>query len=524
MNQSNIIVLLFLSWGLIASCSGDAADQVGAPDQVDAVAQVDAAEQIDAVELSSVAPLQNDLPEDEAPLDDVWPKMSEPLFGDLDEMLARGEIRILTTFTLGAYFIDKGEQRGLNYEMSRLLETFVREKFGKQAKTLKVTIIPVRRDQLLPFLIAGHGDAVLANLTITPERSKIVDFSRPFTSKARELLVTGPGAAEISSLTDLAGKEIVVPAASSYFESLQSVNNQFATDGLAPIRITESDPRLEIEDILEMMNAGLLPMTIADEHRTHVWAKVFENLTVHEDIAFRENGSIAIALRKNGPQFKQMLDEFVRENRVGTLTANILINKYSRNTGWARPALAREPFRRFEQLAALFQTYGDQYEFDWLLLASFAFQESAFDQDARSPVGAIGVMQVMPSTAADRSVNIADIHVLENNVHAGTKYLALLRGHYFADEEIEHTERMLFTMAGYNAGPNRINRLRRVAATRGLDPNIWFNNVELVVAAQVGREPVDYVGNIYRYYIAYKRAMEEVESDGLADEALDKTL
>jgi membrane-bound lytic murein transglycosylase MltF len=375
-----------------------------------------------------------------------------------------------------------------------------------------VTIIPVRRDQLLSHLVAGHGDVAFANLTVTRERQQIVDFSRPFTRKVRELLVTGPTAPEINSLEDLAGQEIIVPAASSYFESLVELNKQFAADGLEEIRITPSDPRLEIEDILEMMNAGLLPMSVADDHRLRLWSQVFENLTVHDDISFRENGQNAMAMRKQSPQLKELLDGFARENRVGTLTTNILINRFMKNTRWARPALARQPFRRFEQLAGLFRTYGARYDFDWLMLASFAFQESGFDQDARSHVGAIGVMQVMPATAADRAVGIPDIEILENNIHAGTKYLDRLRDHYFSDEAIDPTERMLFTMAGYNAGPNRINRLRRVAAARGLDPNVWFNNVELVVAAQVGREPVGYVGNIYRYYIAYSRALAALES------------
>ena len=233
---------------------------------------------------------------------------------------------------------------------------------------------------------------------------------------------------------------------------------------------------------------------------------------MHEDIVFRKNAEIALAMRKESPQFKELLDGFAYENRVGTLTTNILLKRYGKNIAWVRPALEREPFRRFEQLSGLFRTYADRYNFDWLLLASFAFQESGFDQNARSPVGAIGVMQVMPATAADRAVGIADIEDLENNIHAGTKYLSVLRGHYFSDSDMEATERMLFTMAGYNAGPNRINRLRRVAEARGLDPNVWFNNVELVVAAQVGREPVTYVGNIYRYYIAYKRALAAQES------------
>ncbi len=448
----------------------------------------------------------------EAPLEGVWPALSEPRFGDLDAMVERGEIRVLTSFTLGSYFIDRGRQRGTVYEMSQILETYARKKLGKKAQRLKVTIIPVRRDQLLPFLIEGHGDVAFANLTVTPERSKIVDFSVPFTRKARELLVTGPGAPTITNVTDLAGKEVVVPRASSYYESVSELNEKLLGDGLEPIRITPSDPRLEIEDILEMMNAGLLPITVADEYRLTLWSQVFKNLMVHDDIVFRKNASIALAMRQESPQLKEILDGFVHENRVGTLVTNILLKKYGKNVGWVRPALAREPFRRFEQLAGFFRTYGARYDFDWLLLASFAFQESGFDQNARSLVGAIGVMQVMPSTAADRAIGIPDIENLENNIHAGTKYLSVLRGHYFSDEAMDPTERILFTMAGYNAGPNRINRLRRVAAARGLDPNVWFNNVELVVAAQVGREPVAYVGNIYRYYIAYKRALTTLES------------
>ncbi len=266
----------------------------------------------------------------EAPLEDVWPALSEEKFGDLDAMVERGEIRVLTTFTLGSYFIDRGQQRGVVYEMSQILEKYARDKLGKKARLLKVTIIPVRRDQLLPFLISGHGDVAFANLTVTPERSKIVDFSRPFSRKAQEVLVTGPSAPEVKTQTDLAGKEVVVPAASSYFESITELNEQFIKDGLEPIKITASDPRLEAEDILEMMNAGLLPTTVVDKHRLHVWKKIFKNLVVHEDIVFRQNAAIALAMRKESPQLKSLLDGFAYENRVGTLITNILLKKYGR--------------------------------------------------------------------------------------------------------------------------------------------------------------------------------------------------
>ena len=454
---------------------------------------------------------------DQAALEDVWPALAVAQLGDLDMMLERGEIRVLTTFTLGSYYIDRGRQRGGIYEMIRRLEDYVRVTLGEPAARMKVTIIPVRRDQLLPYLVEGFGDIAFANLTVTPERSEIVDFSVPFSNKVRELLVTGPGAPVIKSVKDLAGKEIVVPRASSYYESIAKLNQKFVADGLLPIKVTESDPRLEVEDILEMMNAGLFQITVADEHRLSLWSRIFDKIVVHEDIVFRDHASIAMAMRQQSPQLKELLDDFVHKNRVGTLITNVLINKYNKSIGWVRPALEREPLRRFGQLSGLFRTYGKQYDFDWLMLASFAFQESAFDQDARSPVGAVGVMQILPSTAADRRVNIDEIHVLENNVHAGTKYLSVLRDHYFSDDSLDEAERMLFTMAGYNAGPNRINRLRRVAAARGLDPNVWFNNVELVVAAQVGNEPVDYVGNIYRYYIAYSRAIAELSIEDAAE-------
>ena len=449
----------------------------------------------------------------DAPLASVWPALSETRLGDLDAMVARGEIRVLTTFTLGSYFIEKGAQRGTVYEMSRRLEAYAKEQIGVEARRLKVTIIPVRRDQLLPHLIAGHGDIAFANLTITPARAQSVDFSYPFSTKVSEVLVTAPGQRGVSSTADLAGRSVHVPAASSYFESVVAMNQRLIADGLEPMQITLSDPSFEIEDIVEMMSADLIPMTIADDHRMKVWSRVFPNVTVHNDIVFREDASVALAMRKASPELKALLDGFVRENRVGTLVTNMLLKQYTDYIGWAKTALEPRPAGELAKLAALFQKYGTQYEFDWLMLASFAFQESGFDQNARSPVGAIGVMQVMPDTAADPRVGIDDIEDLENNVHAGTKYLSTLRGHYFADENLVPTQQMLFTMAGYNAGPNRINRLRREAEARGLDPNVWFNNVELVVAATVGQEPVKYVSNIYRYYIVYKSAELQFQSE-----------
>jgi membrane-bound lytic murein transglycosylase MltF len=127
----------------------------------------------------------------------------------------------------------------------------------------------------------------------------------------------------------------------------------------------------------------------------------------------------------------------------------------------------------------------------------------------RSPVGAIGVMQVMPATARDRSVNIPNIEELEPNIHAGIKYLRWIVDNYFDDPAIDPRNQMLFAFASYNAGPNRIARLRKEAEVAGLDPDVWFRNVELVAARKVGREPVQYVSNIFKYYLAYSLVAEQ---------------
>ncbi|MDJ0944969.1 MAG: transglycosylase SLT domain-containing protein [Kiloniellales bacterium] len=448
---------------------------------------------------------------DEAPLSDVWPPLAEPWTGDLDGMIERGQIRLLTSFSLGTYFIDGGRPRGTLAEGAEAFRRFFRQKLGERAKALKLVIIPVRRDQLLPFLVEGYGDLASATLRITPRRRALVDFSLPFTDRDREHLILGPASPALASLDDLAGQEVVVREDSSYFDSLQDLNADFRARGRPEIEITLADPRLETEDLIEMVHAGLLPMTVADDFRTRLWTRVFGDLETRDDLVVHDRGEIAVALRKDSPQLKALVDDYVRTHRLGTRIANLAVARYRDRVDWVRPALKREPFHRFQEAEALFRKYGARYGFDWLLLASFAYQESRLDQGARSPAGAVGIMQVLPSTARDPAVGIPDIERLEDNVHAGTKYLAVLRDRYFADPALDPFERSLFTMAGYNAGPNRVNRLRRRAADRGLDPDRWFNNVELVVAAAVGREPVDYVRNIYQYYVAYKRGLAELE-------------
>ena len=218
----------------------------------------------------------------------------------------------------------------------------------------------------------------------------------------------------------------------------------------------------------------------------------------------RSDGEIAWALRKDAPRLKQVIDEFVAKHRAGTVFGNVLLKRYLGDAERLKNPTSEAELKKYRDMAAHFRKYADQYDTDWLLAIAQGYQESQLDQSKRSSGGAVGVMQIKPSTAGDPNVGIKNVDQLDNNIHASIKYMRFLRDRYFADPELDRLDQGLFTLAAYNAGPARVAKLREKAKTVGLDPNQWFGNVEIIAAHDIGRETVDYVSNIYKYYTAYK--------------------
>jgi membrane-bound lytic murein transglycosylase MltF len=436
---------------------------------------------------------------------------NKPWTGDFDKMVAKRQIRVLVVYSKTFYFLDRGRQRGISYDLLKEFEKFVNKKLKTKILKVNVVFIPVRRDKLIPGLLEGLGDMAVANLTITPERLKQVDFSNPLLTGVKELLVTGPAAPPLTSLDDLAGHEIYVRKSSSYYESLLELNASFKNTGKQPIQLIAADESFEDEDLLEMVNAGLIPMIVMDSHKAQFWTQIFDKIQVHSDIAVRTGGKIAWALRKNSPKLKAVINEFVKGHKKGTLIGNMMLKRYLKNTKYVKNSISKQELEKFEAMVRLFKKYAGQYDFDYLMVAAQAYQESGLDQSKKSPAGAIGVMQLLPTTAADRNVNISEIEKLENNIHAGTKYLRFIVDQYYKDEPIDDLNKMLFAFASYNAGPAKVNTLRKKTAARGLKPNVWFHNVETVAAQVIGRETVQYVSNIYKYYIAYRMVTEQRE-------------
>ncbi len=438
-------------------------------------------------------------------------EMLEPFHGDFAAMVERRTIRALVVYNKTNFFLDGGTQRGITAEFLREFETALNTELKLGSRPLHVMAIPVARDQLIPFLEEGRGDIAAASLTITPERSEKVDFSIPGADEVSEVVVTGPGSPAVATLDDLAGKEVFIRPSSSYHESLEKLNATFRERGLEEIVITPVSEYLETEDLLEMVNAGLIGITISDDYLTDFWAQVLPNLVVHTDVAVRTGQKIGWAIRRDATGLKARVDQFAKTHRSGTLLGNMLIKRYLQDTKFVKNALADAERSKLKATIDLFRKYGDQYGFDYLMVAAQGYQESGLDQSVVSRVGALGIMQVMPTTAADKSVGIPDISTPDNNIHAGTKYLRYIVDNFFDDPAIDEVNRTLFAFASYNAGPNRIQRLRSEAAGMGFDPNIWFGNVEVVVAKDVGREPVQYVSNIYKYYTVYSMLQDQRE-------------
>src|SRR4051794_27648032 len=428
--------------------------------------------------------------------------------GDLDVLLRKGAVRVLTAYSKTDFFVDKGESGGVTYEYMRAFEAFLQERQGGRGAEAVVSLLPVSRDRLIPALLAGGGDVAAAHLTVTPERRARVDFSEPSLENVGEVVVTGPASPELAAVDDLAGKEVWARRSSSYWASLEALDRRLAAARREPLRLVEADEHLEDEDLLDMLNAGLIPLVVVDDHKARLWAGVLPEIKVREDLFVREGGRIAFALRKRSPKLKAALDAFVAKAGRGTAFGNIVFARYLTDNDFVKDVSGEADRRKFEAAVEVFRRFGDRYGFDPLMLAAQGYQESRLNNSLHSKTGAVGIMQILPLTAEDPNVDIADIQVLENNIHVAAKYMRFVMDTYFPEAKMDPFNRTMFAFASYNAGPAKIAKLRRQAAGRGLDPDQWFGQVERVAAERIGRETVQYVSNILKYFVVYRRVAE----------------
>lgn len=441
---------------------------------------------------------------------------NKPWTGDFDKLLERRVIRVYAPFSRSLYFNDNGRERGIAVELVRDWERYLNIKYAKQLgkRPLTIYIAPATRDKLLPYLGEGLADVAVGNLTVTDERLKEADFVPGDEGRRtiNEVVVTGPKSPELKSLDDLSGKTVHVRKASSYYESLQKLNERFKQDGKPEVQLILVPDALEDEDMLEMLDAGLIQLEVVDDWKAHMWARVLPKVTVRTDLVLRADAKTGWAIRKDSPKLAAEIEDFFRNWAMKQGVADYRMHAYMSKVKELKDPTASAEYKRFEAMLALFKKYGNQYGFDPLMLAAQGYQESQLNQNAKSNVGAIGVMQLMPDTG--EQMKVGDIHLIEANIHGGTKYMDQLMTKYFGDAHFSEGNRPLFAFAAYNCGPGNVAKARKVAEQRGFDPNKWFNNVELVIAEQIGTQTTTYVRNIYKYYVAYKLTLDaQAEAD-----------
>ena len=425
--------------------------------------------------------------------------------GDFDTLFARHTVRIVAPYSRSLYYVDQGRERGIAAGLLRDFELFLNQKYKAKlgGRPITVAISAITREQLLPTVVQGKADIAVGDLTITPDRLKLVDMAQ--TQKdvvIREILVTGPKSPDVKSIDDLSGKTVNVRRASSYYDSLTALNDRFQKAHKPLVNIVLVPDALEDEDLMEMLNAGVVQAIVVDDWKAKLWSQALPKLVLHSDIVLRDGGQTGWAIRKNSPRLEAEIRDYFDHwlLKHGTEQYRLtLATKRMKELG--NPTEAAE-MKRFEATVALFDKYGTQYGFDPLMLTAQGYQESQLNQNMKSHVGAVGVMQLMPKTGAQ--MKVGDVHVVDANIHAGAKYMDQLMAQNFADSSFTEQNRTLFAFAAYNCGAGNVAKARKEAVRRGLDPNVWFNNVESVIADKIGMQTTTYVRNIYKYYVAYK--------------------
>ena len=464
------------------------------------------------------------IPATASPLDALPEAMrlivDKPFTGDFDEMVKRRVIRVGVTFNRTHYFIDKGQERGLTFEALKSFETDLNTDLKTGNLKVHVVIVPMSRDLLAPSLLQGKVDMIAAMVTVRPELEALAAFSEPTRTNVSQVVVTGPGAPSIATADDLSGQAVFVRKASAYYDTLSKLNEQLKARGKPAVVIDEAPDVFEDDDILEMVNAGLAPITVVDDYLAEFWSQVFTGITVHKDVAVRTGGRLAVAFRKENPKLREAVNDWLRKHQKGDAFRNTIERRYLQNVKYVKNAAADAERQKLAAVGELFKKYGAEYKVDYLLMAAQGYQESTLDQNVKSPVGAVGVMQVMPPTG--KELNVGDISEVEPNIHAGVKYMRFMMDQYFKDEPMDDLNKMLMTFASYNAGPGRVRQLRRETEKRGLDPNLWFNNVERIASERIGRETVTYVSNIYKYYVTYRLVTDQVSRRAAAKAEIGK--
>ena len=428
-------------------------------------------------------------------------------------MIGRGEIRLAVPYDRTIYVNDKGTPRGLAVEVSKGLSRWINTKYSTQlkGKSISIKLVPTIAPDLLNSLSSGRADIAIGDIGLYEPIPNSHKFIANHAHRVQqEILVTGPSSPPLQKIADLSGQTVYGSRNTNFQKTLSELNKELKRDGKSPVNLASPLGDLDDEDLLEMLNSGLISYVIVGDWKFKLWQSIYKNLTMHEDLSVQDSGWVGWVVRSTNPDLNDDLKGFYESDDFEKSLTAFRQADYKQHLKGLKDPIDKNLWIRFESMRPLFNRFGAQYKLNPLVIASLGFQETLLNQSAVSAVGAIGVMQLMPSTGV--SLGVGDIHLLEPNIHAGADYMNQLINKYFQDVEFEGINRSLFAVASYNIGPNNVAKARDRAKELGFDPNRWFGNVEFIATEHMGYEPMIYVRNVYKYYISYSLRLKEIQS------------
>ena len=440
-------------------------------------------------------------------------KAAELWTGSYSEMIQRGQIRLAVPYDRTIYVNDKGTPRGLAVEISKGLAKWINAKYAGQlkGKPVSIKLIPVISADLLSSVTSGRADIALGDIGLYEPIPNAQNLLINHASEAeREVLVTGPSSPVLQKATDLSGQTVYGSRNTNFHTTLSALNKELKRDGRLPVNLISPLGDLDDEDLLQMLNAGLISYVIIGDWKFKLWQSIYKNIVIHEDLSAKDAGWVGWVVRANNQDLNQDLQSFYHSDDFQKSRSAFRQEDYKEHLRGLKDPIDKTAWARFESMKPLFEKYGTEYKLNPLFIASLGFQETLLNQSAVSAVGAVGVMQLMPATGM--SLGVGDIHLLEPNIHAGADYMNQLISKYFPDAQFDGNNRSLFAVASYNIGPNNVAKARDQARQLGFDPNRWFGNVEFVATERMGYEPMIYVRNVYKYYMSYRLKLKEIQS------------
>jgi membrane-bound lytic murein transglycosylase MltF len=421
---------------------------------------------------------------------------------DLADIRKSGELRVLVNQSRNSSAEIKGQAIGLEYQRLRAFGQYLNRN-ARDGRELRLKIIPKPKDQLVAALQKGEGDLVAPGELLDAHPGLGVSASVAIRSDVPLVVVGNRRNRHYQRVEDMSGRSLTLPVGSAVSDALRAANQQLLKNNKPPIVVEWADSSLAVEDVLEMVQAGIYPWTAVELPIAERWQKVMPGLRIERHLVVGEEGDMSWFVRRESSMLRASIDRFIKGYKAPGDQDSAFQRIYRRSYKVRNPTVNRTDRQRLERVRSVLQKHGELQDLDWLQLAAVAYKESTLNPAARGASGATGLMQITP--AAARSVGVGNIQALDNNVLAATRYMARIRREFFSSRQIAEAERMAFVLAAYNMGPQRVQGLRAEARRRGLNPNRWFFQVERVAMEQMGMGVVSYVNAVNKYYLAYDR-------------------